>query len=189
MHNIIKKKASLMIAMTALLVFGIFGVQANTQPAHAHSLSATERQVTLPLAAPSPPCSGPTCFKLDPFQEGCGTATSYNALSYTTAPLYQNFNSGPTIGYIYNYYSTWCNANWAEAWLYTSGGITISIDTDFGEPNYEFQCYPGNNNCPGFYYGQTGYPTWTNMVNGTDYAYACANLSIWAHSQVQCVRQ
>jgi hypothetical protein len=169
--------------------------QATTLTSSAHGAPARSvgpLQHMLPASAPKPPCSSSGCYKLDPFTTygapaSCGTITPYNTLWHTRAALLQHWNSGSTIGYIYNYYSTWCNANWAEAWLYTKGGITISIDTYFGEPDEEFQCYPGDNVCPGFYYGQTGYPTWTNMVDGTSLATACANLSIWTSQQDTCI--
>jgi hypothetical protein len=164
-------------------------VQATGLSASAYSGTAIKQATARPLAAPPPPCYGSTCFKLDPFAKGCGTATWYNSLPHTNAPLRQNFSSGTIIGYIYNYYSSWCNANWAEAVMYNSTGVTISIESNFGEPNEEFQCYPGDNYCPGFYYGQTGYPDWTNMVDGTTLASACANLSIWTLQQVTCTSQ
>jgi hypothetical protein len=134
-----------------------------------------------PGCVPYPRCTATYCYNLDPYAEGCGTATTYNHISYVQTPFGGSFSGQPwfTYGYITNYYSSWCVANWAVVSLTQTGydasvGIALWITTTGNEK----MCYPVD--CG--YYPGPAYPAWTNMVDGTNktFAYVDANVGAGA---------
>ena len=131
-----------------------------------------------PNCVPYPRCTATGCYNLDPYAEGCGTATTYNHISYVQTSIDEGIPGAGvvTYGYITNYYSSWCVANWAEVSV-TTAGHNISIITDLqitttdANKHNEEMCYPVKCNPFSFYTG-TAYPSWTNMVDGTNMTYA-----------------
>ena len=130
-----------------------------------------------PNCIPPAPCSTTGCYGIDPYASGCGTVETYNHISYVSTPFGTGLygNVWVTYGYLTNYYSPWCIANWTIVSLTTTGyNQSVSIQdlqittTDAKEHN-EKMCYP--NGCGGTYPGPA-WPTWTNMVDGTNITYA-----------------
>jgi hypothetical protein len=123
-------------------------------------------------AASAAPCYGYSCRGYDPSTMGCN---NYYSTSKT--------NSGP-LATIVNWYSTGCNANWAQAWLSSSAlaaGDTMFVEIythDSQNPSQvEDECYPGtfsnsgnNEWCTGHYGGSA--PAYTDMVDGTNTTYS-----------------
>jgi hypothetical protein len=118
-------------------------------------------------------CSGGGCVGHDPYLYGCAV-TSTTSATYT---------SGAAQATIVNKYSFGCNANWAEASL---NAAARSAGWQIQESVWDYNaaqtgtlaeaCFPSNFNnsgqswetCNGLYYnGSTGWPAWTDMVNGS----------------------
>lgn len=162
------------------------------------ALSATAA-VIAPVVAGTPAhaasCSGENCVGIDPNAAGCSTTSTTSAI----------FQVGSAIATIENHYSQACNTNWAVAYENSaaqSAGyrLAISIDTSWhinanGDPNYgryQETCYPNPTgilvntnltthfdqyeNCSGSYGGATGWPTWTDMINGQYWTFATMNV-------------
>ncbi|EFH87040.1 DUF2690 domain-containing protein [Ktedonobacter racemifer] len=147
-----------------LAILGLFYLGIASVPASAHTLSgkpaAPQAKVT-PQFIP-PPCTNSGCYGLDPYKTACGKASSYNTIYTVSAPVPANYTSYKAT--IYNKYSTWCRANWAE--IVSNGNARIDIHN-----SYETRCFP--NDCTTFYPGPN-YPAWTDMIDGAEIAYACA---------------
>ena len=140
--------------------------------------SAVGKSKERPNCVPYPRCTAAGCYNIDPYAEGCGAATTYNHISYVSTPIEEGIpGAGVAIyGYITNYYSSWCVANWALVSV-TTAGHNASIITDLQitttdtNKHSEEMCYPIQCNPFSFYPG-TAYPSWTNMVDGTNKTYA-----------------
>jgi len=133
---------------------------------HAHAASRV----------PSDTCYGASCYGKDPFTFGC--LDSYT-LSPDNTPEYYN---GNLVGYFSSVYSYTCNANWNQATL-TPDAISKGFRVRTGIATYDSQtpsqfesiCYPTDCNTFG-YGGETGWPTYSNMVDGTNTTYSVLDL-------------
>jgi hypothetical protein len=121
--------------------------------------------------ASAAPCYGLSCAGYDPSTTGCNQY-------YSTSK-----QAGGTWATVVNWYSTGCNANWAQAWLSSAAiarGYTMRVEIttmDSNKPSqHELMCYPSNLSnsgqkteyCPpGDFYSGTG-PAYTDMVDGTN---------------------
>lgn len=174
------------VALTLLVLC----LQLTITTANASSVSGKPNSHTpaISQSTPTPPCKGVYCDGLDPFSTNCGYSASYNSISWIPTNILQNKTSGAIVGTVTNYYSSWCNANWTEATMCNNTGINIVAIANAGFGNEHDEHYPSGT---GFYYGQNGYPTWTNMVDGTNTVYSCATLSTWLphFSYKTCVSQ
>jgi hypothetical protein len=127
-----------------------------------------------PLASAAP-CWGASCRGLDPATTGCNQYDS----SQVTSPPGQ-------LATVVNWYSTGCNANWAQAWLSPAAlaagdliAVLISTTDSQNPPQLEYECYPGtgsntgkNEGCiAGVRYGGSA-AAYTDMVDGTHTTYA-----------------
>lgn len=153
------------IALIAML--GIFGLLLSSGTSFAASTSATTSttaatatiatMVHHPLVADSS-CFSTGCFNQDPFQENCSVTSS------STKTITDQF--GTALATITNAFSSGCDANWAEGSLSNGVGLRLTISTS-GESTL---CEPSD--CT----STLGFANfaWTNMVNGTNVASACA---------------
>lgn len=118
-------------------------------------------------------CYAVTCDGKDPVATNC----SLSAL--TTVAITVTDNKG-TVATGKNVYSSGCKANWTEADSVASrvGSVAlIGSAKDSTGKNY-FVCFPGTDgygSCTvtGFYNGSTGWPAYTDMVDGTNIFKAC----------------
>ncbi len=141
-------------------------------------VSTIAKSKETPNCDPYPRCTATYCYNLDPYAEGCGTSETYNHISYVSTPIDEDIPGAgvATYGYITNYYSSWCVANWAVVSV-TTAGHNVSIITDLKitttdtNKHSEEMCYPVQCNPFSFYPGPA-YPTWTNMIDGTNKTYA-----------------
>jgi hypothetical protein len=115
-------------------------------------------------------CYGFSCHGYDPASTGCNKY--YSTYKETDGALAS----------VVNWYSTGCNANWAQGWLsasaYAAGDsmIVYATTTDSHNPPLsEYMCYPGPGNtgkldefCNGVYRGTSASPAYTDMVDGTN---------------------
>jgi hypothetical protein len=128
-----------------------------------------------PLASAAP-CSGASCQGLDPATTGCNQYDSSQVTTPDPHPL----------ATLVNWYSTGCNANWAQAWLSPAAlaagdvmAVVISTTDSQNPPQLEYECYPGtgsntgkNEGCDaGVRYGGSA-GAYTDMVDGTNTTYA-----------------
>ena len=193
------KKSTIFLRVCATLVVALCLFTLTLTTTHAQTLSGKKGTVssgkTIPnYIPPEPDCYGSGCYNKDPFQTKCGVngqpAHSGNVVSYTSAYIPSNSTGGVDgyLGVIYNYYSSFCNANWAEVTMYQDPGRAVLIDIDTTDANghYEKQCEPTN--CTSGYTG-TSYPAWTNMIDGTKVTTACAHVSNGDGSREDCVSQ
>ena len=126
--------------------------------------------------AAAAPCLGRSCAFQDP--AGCTAASS----------ITKHYVSGSKEATVVNEYSTLCNANWVFAYENTAAqnaGWQLALDiwTTDSSPAREEMCVPdpvketdtGTQDlieiCRGAYGGATGWPTWTDMVDGTHMTY------------------
>ena len=144
--------------------------------------SVVGKSKVTPDCTPYPRCTASGCYNLDPYAEGCGTATAYNHISIKSDPIYQDYGgvgggSNYLWGYVYNYYSSWCIANWNLVSLSVNTSVQLIITTTDSKGHSEEVCFP-NNSC-GTYeeYSSGVFPAWTNMVDGTNVTSACAWVS------------
>jgi hypothetical protein len=192
-----RSMVSLSIVLLAVLVLGFqstaFAASFKGSPTGKHvttmapnCVSAVGKSKVTPNCTPYPRCFATSCYNLDPYAEGCGTATTYNDISYVSAYIGNGVpqisrNSIPAVeptivAYLTNYYSPWCDANWAVVSLSPTGSnasiITdLQITTTDANKHKEEVCYPVQCNPMSFYTGGV-YPSWTNMVDGTNTTYA-----------------
>lgn len=116
--------------------------------------------------APAAGCWGATCAGKDPTQMGC--LASIHILPYKRQEYYQ----GNLIGYFSSVYSYTCNSNWNEAEL-TSYAVNqgwrveTRIETVDSNNLTEVVLFPGGGS-EVTYGGETGWPTVSNMVDGTN---------------------
>lgn len=130
-------------------------------------------------------CYGPTCNNLDPYQQHCDVTS--------VRSIYVNC-SGTCSGsaaVLKNVYSAGCNANWTVLEYGNPAGrpFLIDIDTSYYIGSRRVRshlCYPEN--CSSYYTG-TGYPMWTNMVDGQNLATACAHTNNGDGWTQDCVSQ
>lgn len=180
-----------------VVVISIFTLTATTTHAQTFSTSkatVSHTKVSPNFIPPEPDCTGASCDGQDPYQLNCGVngepAHSGNRVTVNSAYIPSNATGGVDgeLGVIYNYYSTFCNANWAEVTMYQDPGRAVSIDISTTDANgkSEKQCEPSN--CTSAYTG-TSYPAWTNMVDGTHTTYACAHVSNGDGIDEDCVSQ
>lgn len=145
------------------IILVLFALSATSLPAsasgprgHSHTSSAT----------PKPPCSGTSCYNKDPYSTRCGYNTSYNTVSVKSDQIYGGISSLPPI-FVYNYYSTWCNANWgafrnSNPTQLAPGHVWTSTTDSRGV--FDLVCEPTN--CDNYYNGSS--LAWSNMVDGTN---------------------
>jgi hypothetical protein len=130
-----------------------------------------------PLASAAP-CWGVSCRGYDPDTTGCDQYYS----SQKTTP--------GALATVVNWYSTGCNANWAQAWLSPSALaagdkmlVWIHTTDSRNPPQVEFECYPGtgsntgqtefcNVNAP---YGGSA-AAYSDMADGTNTTQADVNV-------------
>ena len=113
-----------------------------------------------PLASAAP-CWGVSCHGYDPATTGCNQ-------------YYSTQNTNPeALATVVNWYSTGCNANWAQAWLSPSAlaagdKMLVSIETlDSQNPQQiEYECYPGPSNT-----GQNEHCNANALYGGSEAAY------------------
>ena len=132
-------------------------------------------------------CHALSCDGKDPIQTRC----NQSALRIEPIILV-DFVHEVTIATGNNVYSKGCQANWTEAdSLNTNYGGVIAtghaIDQT-GKPYWV--CFPGNDRyygCggPGPYYGSSGWPSWTDMVDGTNQYTACLEVGSYSACQIQ----
>lgn len=103
----------------------------------------------------------------DPYDSGCAN----NAQPVNSGHMYDTIH-GFWVADIYNWYSYSCNKNWVIVY-YNTGAVTNGIQIDIhrqygiGDPvGSTHQCWPTD--CRSHYYGRLS-PTWTDMVNGSNY--------------------
>jgi len=143
------------------------------------------RAASVRTADPAAACSGPSCWGQDPsaWATNCvGYALSFKQLSITAF--------GNLLATGDNVYSYGCNANWTQGTLTPyaiSQGYTLSVQTqtaDSQNPQYgECTSFPGGDleylysnvkallpcvDAPPGYDGATGWPAYTDMVDGTN---------------------
>jgi hypothetical protein len=118
-------------------------------------------------------CWGTSCAGHDPASTACN---QYYSTSTEVDGLYAT---------IKNWYSTGCNANWAQAWLTPAAiahGYTMRVEITTTDNNgtHELMCYPSNLSnsgqtteyCPpGYWYSRSG-AAYTDMVDGTNWTTA-----------------
>ena len=172
-----------LIMKNLVLIFsiGTFAIFAtiSAQVAHAqNSISATlPTNSTLDqIKRTGPGCGGALCAGKDPTLMSC--LTSVHFLPYKKAEYYQ----GQLVGYFSSVYSNTCNTNWDQAELTpdaVSQGWRVStqIETTDSNGQYETARYPVFQEDPTFqgpipvhlfsYGGETGWPTVSDMVDGT----------------------
>ena len=178
-----KRRKFFLIRVCAILIVVLY-LFTLTTTTHAQTLSGKQSTVnhakTSPnYVPPEPDCYGSGCYNKDPFQTKCGVPDqpphSGNSVTVRSEYIPSNSTGGVAgyIGVIYDYYSTFCNANWAEVTMYQDPGrdVRIYITTTDANGRFEKQCEPTN--CVDFYSG-TSYPAWTNMVDGTNVTTACS---------------
>ncbi|MFJ5520921.1 DUF2690 domain-containing protein [Streptomyces griseoluteus] len=163
-----KRKTAALTAASLMLLTTGFGLFTSANPASATVTS----------------CNGSSCVGHDPRTFGCPVTST------TTA----TYNSGAATVTLYNRYSSTCNSNWAEAVENPAAqqagwGVDLSIFAmTSNQPNasaLQKSCFPGPSNtgssweeCNGAeYYGTSGWPAWTDMVDGHYYTWAL--LSVW----------
>jgi hypothetical protein len=112
-------------------------------------------------------CSGASCYGQDPVTFHCLD-------SYTISPDNKPESYGGIIvGSFSVVYSYTCNAYWAQATLDAFAinqgfRVAIGIATIDSLGNSELTCYPVNCNLhTGGYGGETGWPAYSNMVDGS----------------------
>lgn len=133
-------------------------------------------------SASTPGCDGISCAGKDPGTMHCNTSMTFVEFSIYSLDKTHLLGTGQ------NVYSIPCRANWAEALSLT----TYSVSHGYGvyvtaftskdtRGQQEWMCFPGQdvingNNCNftviGGYTGSTGWPAYTDMVDGTNLAYA-----------------
>jgi Protein of unknown function (DUF2690) len=130
--------------------------------------------------AQASPCSGYSCHGHDPVAWGCD---KYQLTSTET---------DGALATVVNWYSTGCNANWAQAWLSPAAiaagdKMTADIEAIDTQGNEEIMCYPGPGDTGnlmelcydgGYYSGSA--PAYTDMVDGTNLTYAA--VYVWDSS-------
>jgi hypothetical protein len=124
-------------------------------------------------------CSAHGCAGKDPGVEGCNT--NMTIVNFNVYPPHQ---TSPLLATGRNVYSIPCKANWAEA----VGLTQYSIDHGYGVEvtaltlndslgHEEWMCFPGSDTINGSscgwagsggYKGATGWPAFTDMVDGTN---------------------
>ncbi|WP_157436511.1 hypothetical protein [Actinospica robiniae] len=132
-----------------------------------------------PSASAAAGCSTRGCASYDPYAESCTAASS----------ITKTYTSGAAVATVVNEYSSVCKANWVFAYENTSAQnagwtLSLSISTTDSSGASESMCGPspiletdpGSANiievCRGTYGGATGWPMWTDMVDGTNKSYA-----------------
>ncbi|WP_376796235.1 hypothetical protein [Thermogemmatispora sp.] len=133
-----------------------------------------------------PACQDEDCYGRDPYANACGQPGTLNDVTLKAVDIWTGGpqGGGIWIGQLYNYFSSYCVANWAVVWLKAPYAVSIRIST---AGTTEHQCYPEN--CTSYYTGRA-FPAWTNMVNGSGLTTACASLAIWGSlSRQVCVSQ
>ncbi|WP_201369596.1 DUF2690 domain-containing protein [Ktedonobacter robiniae] len=152
-----------------LAILGLFYSGISSVPASAHSLSGpavASHAKVIPQATPAP-CTNSGCYGLDPYKTACGKASSYNTIYTVSAPVPANYTLYKAT--IYNKYSTWCRANWAEIVVTSSDYSFASISIS---ASGERKCFPTG--CTSVYLGSY-YPAWTDMVDSALTTSACAD--------------
>jgi hypothetical protein len=130
-------------------------------------------------------CTGRGCATQDPNASGCTAASS----------ITKTYQSGSAVATFVNEYSKVCNANWVLAYENAAAqnagwGLYIKVSTTDSIGGQEYMCMPqtgpvifeGKNiseSCGGWYSGATGWPTWTDMVDGTNKSYG----KMWIYSR------
>jgi hypothetical protein len=135
-----------------------------------------------PASASTPGCSGISCAGKDPSAMHCNTSMTFVKFSVYSLDQKNLLATGQ------NVYSIPCKANWAEALSLTSYSIShgygvyvsaLTLKDSNGQQ--EWMCFPGQdiingNGCNftaiGGYTGSSGWPAYTDMVDGTNLAYA-----------------
>ena len=185
MTKLLTRTLVIFVCLTSLIGGTLFFAH----PAHASAVkhsTSTSSSKTNPRYV-GPPCYGSSCNGLDPYTTGCANTNIPRNTVREVSESYRNtgfivngYGWTAIVGTIYNKYSSWCNANWAEDTMVAppSDGISIDIHT-----NNTFQCYPDDCNAR---YGGSAYPLWTNMVDGTNVATACAFLF---NGDINCASQ
>src|SRR5215469_4902515 len=124
-------------------------------------------------------CYGASCYNQDPVTFGCLD-------SYIISPENKlEYYGGIIVGSFSVVYSYTCNATWVQATLdpfaINQGyRVLTAIRTDDSQtPSQdELICYPDDcyNDHPIGYGGETGWPTYSNMVDGTNTTYSAFGL-------------
>jgi len=144
----------LIVLSTLTLAVGLAGLTVT----HAHAATRVPSDNT---------CSGASCYNQDPVTFGC--LDSY-VISPDNKPEYYG---GELVGYFSTVYSYTCNAFWNQATLTddaVSQGFRVvtSLTTLDSLGHSESICFPDD--CTSFtgYGGETGWPTFSNMVDGSN---------------------
>ncbi len=115
-------------------------------------------------------CYGVSCDNQDPAAMGC------NKSRMTFAPFSVIDASGDVLATGQNVYSVGCNANWTEGTLAGAGrNIIILASTTDSQSHAISNCFPHDlGGVPGYnctlagYNGATGWPAFSDMVDGTN---------------------
>ncbi len=115
-------------------------------------------------------CNGIGCDDQDPGVMGC------NKSRMLFAPFQVADAAGDILATGQNVYSVGCNANWTEGTLTALGrNIIVQISTTDSQGRASINCFPHNpGGVPGYnctlagYNGETGWPAFSNMVDGTN---------------------
>ncbi len=168
MKRILKYGVALML-ISLYTVFAVGSVSAASSP---HSTLMRTASASLVYG-----CKSAGCYGKDPVATNC----NQSALTLAAIPPVKD-NNNNTLATGNNVYSVGCNANWSEGTLTSFAiqhGYSLRVVARTPVTPDEYTCFPGpaTGSCANYgYTGASGWPAYSNMVDGTHVITACISV-------------